>query len=523
MTDSQSSNRSFTRNITEVKSDFGIIDMSDYDASKVCPQAEHCGGCIYQGVKYEEQFASKDKAVRRLLEKHDIDEAVYLGMKPALSCYAYRNKMEYTFGDLEKGGELELGMHFRGRFMSILTTDECQLVPACFNQILHSTLEFCRSKGYRPYHRKTHEGLLRNLIVRCGVRTGEVLVNIVTSSTESFNDEGFKDMLLGLNLAPNISNGQDVPMHIVGILHTYNDSVADAVIDERHELLHGRDYYNEKILGLKFRVKAFAFFQTNIDAIERLYSDLMEVVPDVSGKTVYDLYCGTGTISQLLASKAKEVYGIEIVEDAVEAARENTELNGIQNCHYICGDVRKTLDEIPEKPDMIVVDPPRAGIHDKAVDMLCSYGIEEMVYVSCNPKTLCINLDRFRTHGYEIRSIQAYDNFPMTKHVETVVKLSQKHIDHSIRVELDLDEFDETPSELRKKATYKEIKQYILDTHGVKVSTLYISQIKRKCGLEVGECYNKPKSERVPAPECPPEKEKVIIEALKHFKMIQKQ
>ncbi len=392
-----------------------IEDTVTTYTDRLCPAAGQCGGCIYQGVPYAEQYAAKDKSVRRLLAKHDIDESVYLGMEPAINTGIYRNKMEYSFGDLEKGGELELGMHVRGRFMSILTTDECQLVPVSFNVILRSVLEFCRFRGYRPYHRKTHEGLLRNLVIRCGVRTNEILVNIVTSSSMEFDENGFRDMLLGL----------DLDMEIVGILHTFNDSVADAVIDESHRILYGRDYYNEEILGLKFRVKAFAFFQTNIDAVERLYSDVLKVVPDVSGKTVYDLYCGTGTISQLMSEAAKDVYGIDIVEDSIIAARSNTELNGITNCLYICGDVKEKLDEIPEKPDVIVVDPPRAGIHDKAVAMLCRYGINEIVYVSCNPKTLCINLDSFRANGYEVKQIKAYDNFPMTKHLECVCLLSK--------------------------------------------------------------------------------------------------
>ena len=386
---------------------------------EICPASEHCGGCIYQGVTYEEQLRQKDKAVRRLLDAHDIDESVYLGMEPALSCYSYRNKMEYTFGDLEKGGVLELGMHYRGRWMSIMTTDECQLVPPDFNKVLRAALDFCREKGYRPYHRKTHEGLLRNLVVRCGVRTNELLINIVTASdgelSGSFDEDGFRDVLLGT----------DTDMEIVGIMRTFNDALADAVIDESHKILYGRDWYGEEILGLKFKVNAFAFFQTNVDAVERLYRDVLEVVPDVSGKTVYDLYCGTGTISQLMASKAKDVYGIDIVEDSITAARYNTELNGITNCHYICGDVKEKLDEIPVKPDVIVVDPPRVGIHDKAVAMLCRYGIEEIVYVSCNPKTLCINLDSFRSNGYEIVQMKAYDNFPMTKHVESCVLLER--------------------------------------------------------------------------------------------------
>ena len=388
---------------------------------QICPHAEHCGGCIYQGVSYDKQLASKDKSVRKLLDAHDIDESIYLGMEPAICTGRYRNKMEYTFGDLEKGGELELGMHYRGRWMSIMTTDECQLVPPDFNKVLRAALDFCRDKGYRPYHRKTHEGLLRNLVVRCGVRTNELLINIVTASdgelSGTFDEEGFRDAMLGL----------DTQMEIVGIMRTFNDRVADAVIDESHKTLYGRDYYNEEILGLKFKVNAFAFFQTNIDAVERLYRDVLDVVPDVSGKTVYDLYCGTGTISQLMASKAKAVYGIDIVEDSITAARANTELNGITNCHYICGDVKEKLDEIPEKPDVIVVDPPRVGIHDKAVAMLCRYGIDEIVYVSCNPKTLCINLDSFRAGGYEIRQIRSYDNFPMTKHVETVVLMTNEN------------------------------------------------------------------------------------------------
>ena len=403
------------------------MDLSEtriLNMDKMCPKAEHCGGCIYQGVDYAEQYRQKDNSIIRLLDKHDIDRSVYLGMEPAICTGGYRNKMEYTFGDLEKGGELELGMHYKGRWMSIITTDECQLVPEAFNVILRSVLEFCRSKGYRPYHRKLHTGLLRNLVVRCGARTGEILVNIVTASDGSingdnafFDEQGFMDMLLALDL--------EGSYEIVGIIRTMNDSLADAVIDESHEVLWGRDYYNEEILGLKFKVKAFAFFQTNIEAVERLYSYVLDVVPDISGKTVYDLYCGTGTISQLMASRARDVYGIDIVEDSIEAARSNTELNGIFNCHYICGDVKEKLDEIPEKPDVIVVDPPRVGIHDKAVAMLCRYGIDEIVYVSCNPKTLCINLDSFRTNGYEIVSIKAFDNFPMTKHTEVVTSLQR--------------------------------------------------------------------------------------------------
>ena len=385
------------------------------DIKGLCPMHENCGGCIYQGTPYEEQVASKDRQVRKLLINHGVDIDVYEGMTPAYTPYRYRNKMEYTFGDLEIGGRLEVGMHKKGRFMSIITTDECQLVPEDFNKILSATRAFCEERGYANYHKKTHKGLLRNLIVRCGVRTGELLVDIVTTTEPGFDEEGFKDMILGL----------DLDKTVVGVLRTFNDALADAVIDEGTKVLYGRDYYNEEILGLKFKVKTFAFFQTNIDAVERLYSHALELIPDIDAKTVYDLYCGTGTITQLMAKKAAKVYGVEIVEDAVEAAKMNTELNGIHNCEFLCGDVKEKLSELGQKPDVIVVDPPRVGMHDKVVDMLSAYGIPEILYISCNPKTMSMNLERFRLHGYEPVVIKAYDNFPMTKHVESVCLLSK--------------------------------------------------------------------------------------------------
>ncbi|MBQ0040748.1 MAG: 23S rRNA (uracil(1939)-C(5))-methyltransferase RlmD [Clostridiales bacterium] len=382
----------------------------------ICKFHELCGGCLYQGVDYENQLAQKDKEIRRMLAKHKINEGIYQGMVPAFSCYGYRNKMEYTFGDFEIGGELELGMHRKRSFMSVLSTDECQIVPDQFNQVLRTTLDFCREKGYSYFHRKKHAGLLRNLVVRCGVRTNELLINIVTTTEEGFDEEGYKDMLLSQDWGE---------MTIVGIIRTFNDSVADAVIDEGTKILYGRDYYNEKILGLKFKVKAFAFFQTNIPAVERLYSDALEMIPNIDNKTVYDLYCGTGTISQLMASRAREVYGVEIVEDAVIAARANTELNGITNCHYICGDVKEKLSELTEKPDVIVVDPPRVGMHDQVVIDLCKYAIPEFLYISCNPNTLCMNLEKFRENGYEATYLKVYDNFPMTKHAECICRLKR--------------------------------------------------------------------------------------------------
>ena len=392
--------------------------MQNTEFRPACPLAGECGGCLYQGVPYEEQLAVKEKGVRRLLQKHHIDETVFEGLVPAIAEYGYRNKMEYTFGDLEKGGPLTLGMHKKGHFMSIVTCDECQIVPEDFNRILKATLEFCRERGYSFYHKRSHEGLLRHLVLRSGVRTKELLVNIVTSSEEGFDEDAFSAMILGL----------DLDYQVVGILRTFNDSVADAVIKEKVDILYGRDYYEEEILGLRFKVNAFSFFQTNIEAIERLYADALELIPHLEEKEVYDLYCGTGTITQLLAKRAKHVYGVEIVQDSVDAAIDNAALNGITNCTFLCGDVKDTLDSLKERPDMIVVDPPRVGMHHKVVSMLAAYGIPEILYISCNPKTMAMNLEQFAYLGYKPAMIRSYDNFPLTKHVETVLLLTRNEV-----------------------------------------------------------------------------------------------
>lgn len=396
-------------------SDDYIEKINALQYRNTCKIADVCGGCIYQGIPYYEQILDKDKEILDLLKKHKIDESVYSGVVPAFTPYHYRNKMEYTFGDFEKGGDLTLGMHKKKHFMSIVTSDECQLVQEDFNSILRETLKFARERNYSFYNKKSHAGMLRNLLIRAGENTGEILINIVTSSEEGFAEDAFLCMINSISL----------DNKLVGVLRTFNDSLADAVIPERIKILQGRDYYNEEILGLKFKVNAFSFFQTNISAVERLYSDALSLVPNLEEKTVYDLYCGTGTISQLLALRAKSVYGIEIVRDSVSAAVDNAKLNGISNCKFICGDVKTKLEEIKEKPDIIVVDPPRVGMHDKVVDMLAGYGINEILYISCNPKTLCMNIERFAAWEYKPIIIRAYDNFPLTRHVETVCLMSK--------------------------------------------------------------------------------------------------
>ena len=398
---------------------------------EICKLNGQCGGCLYQGVDYEEQVLLKGKEVKKYIEEKKLKTGRYVGIEGSPAIYRYRNKMEYTFGNLEKGGEMTLGMHKRGQYMTILNVDECQLVHDDFNKIVAAVLAFCREKEYRYYHKKKHDGLMRNLIIRRSERYSELLINIVTTTETEFDAEGFKNMILTLPLENSIA----------GILHTTNDNGSDRVTNEACNILYGRDYYKEQIMGLEFHVSAFSFFQTNISAVERLYTEALSMIDDIEGKTVFDLYCGTGTITQALALRAKKAVGVEIVNDAVNAVRENAKLNGLDNCEFIAGDVLQVLDTLEEKPDVIVVDPPRAGINYKALPKILKYGVDQILYISCNPKTLVENLRFMEEHGYAAGEIKAYDNFPFTEHVETVCLLSNRKPDSYVHLNLKMEDY----------------------------------------------------------------------------------
>lgn len=380
---------------------------------ELCKHAEWCGGCLYQGTHYDEQLKTKENEIKALLESNGIVPKVFAPIVGSPDCYGYRNKMEYTFGDLTKDGPMTLGMHRKGNFMSVVTVDECQLVHEDFNLVLAATLDFC--KDYPKYHKKQHTGLLRNLIIRRGVRTGELLINIVTSGEPGFDEEGFVAMIQAL----------PVTSKIVGILRTINNGVSDAVNCDELKTLSGRDYYLEKILGLDFQVSAFSFFQSNVEAVEVLYNEALHLIPDLSGKIVFDLFCGTGTIAQAMAKKAKEAIGVELVIEAVEAAKQNAARNGLTNCTFLAGDVFEVLETISTKPDVIVMDPPRMGIREKALNKIIDYGVDELVYISCNPKTLVQNLVQLQSRGYQVEYLRPFDDFPFTKHIESIVHLKK--------------------------------------------------------------------------------------------------
>jgi len=398
-----------------------VLSKSPLETEK--PRCIHfgpCGGCTYQAIPYDKQLKIKEEQVKRLLDEVCF-EYRFEGIKGSPNQWGYRNKMEFSFGDEQKDGPLTLGLHKKGSFYDILTTDHCQIVDIDYNKILSNVLEYFSGIGVSYYKKQTHKGYLRHLVIRKAAKTGEILVNLVTSSqweyekSEAAIMEEFKNRLLELDL-----NGS-----IVGILHTYNDRKADIVQSDRTDILYGQEYFYEELLGLKFKISAFSFFQTNSLGAEILYSTVREYIGDTKDKVIFDLYCGTGTITQILAPVAKMVIGVEIVEEAVMAARENAALNGLDNCEFIAGDVLKVLDDISEKPDLIVLDPPRDGIHPKALKKIIDFGVDRIVYVSCKPTSLARDLVVLQERGYKLEKVCCVDMFPNTPHVECVVEIQR--------------------------------------------------------------------------------------------------
>ena len=398
----------------------------------VCSIFPQCGGCMYQTMQYEDQLKMKADQVKQLLDTaiagagqtNDAGEPDYVfeGIKGSPKEFAYRNKMEFSFGDEYKDGPLSLGLHKKGSTYDVLTASECKIVHSDMTEILKCVLAYFQEIEQKDqtgrslyYHKMSHEGWLRHLLLRRAETTGEILVNLVTTSQREYDLTPLADQIRALPLEG----------RIVGILHIINDSVADVVRSDETRILYGQDYFYETILGLRFKITPFSFFQTNSLGAEVLYGTARDYIGDTKDMTVFDLYSGTGTIAQILASVAKEVIGVEIVEEAVEAAKENAALNGLSNCSFLAGDVLKVLDEVSEKPDFIVLDPPRDGIHPKALPKIIAYGVERMVYISCKPTSLARDLDVLIRSGYRVEKACCVDMFCSTVHCETVVLLSR--------------------------------------------------------------------------------------------------
>lgn len=480
-----------------------VLKSAPIETENNCEHLEVCGGCTYQKFSYENEIEYKRELLNKLYRDEGFDFDIEMVPSPVYK--DYRNKMEYTFSDEYKDGPLALGLHMKNRFYEVVNTTDCNIVSQDFNTIRAFTRDYFDGV-LKPYHKMRHVGNLRHLLIRKST-LGEILVNLVTTS-EEFDYTPYFEELLKLEL-----DGK-----IVGIIHTKNDALSDAIVPEFVEIYYGRDYINEEVLGLKFKVSLYSFFQTNTKSAEVLYSLAREMLGNMEDKVLLDLYCGTGTITQIMGQGTKEALGIEIVEEAVEAARENVKLNLMTNIKFIADDVLNAVKDLEYVPDVIVLDPPREGINPKAIDKIIDFSPEKFLYISCNPVTQARDLKRFVERGYKIVQIKALDQFPRTSHVETVALLSKLDVDKHIDVEIKLDELDLTSAE--SKATYAQIKEYILEKFDLKVSTLYIAQIKKKCGIELRENYNKSKKEKQVIPQCTPEKEEAIMDALKHFKMI---
>ena len=424
-----------------------VTEQSPLETGSPCSRFGICGGCTYLSLPYEEQLRMKEAQVKKLLDGALSGQERswrWEGIKGSPKTYEYRNKMEFSFGDECKDGPLALGMHKRGSFYDIVTTRSCRIVHPDFCRILEATLDYFAA-AQTPYYRKIqHVGYLRHLLVRRAVKTGEILVALVTSSQKGIllkeGQEG-QDGKMPVTAAEETEgklldgwrkNLQELVLEgdFAGILHITNDSLADTVQSDSLEILAGNDYFYEELLGLKFRITPFSFFQTNSLGAEVLYDTVRDYVGDTRDKVVFDLYSGTGTIAQIASPVAAKVVGVEIVEEAVEAARENARHNGLENCEFIAGDVWKIVGNLEDKPDLIILDPPREGIHPKALQKIIGFGVAKMVYVSCKPTSLARDLEVFLANGYEVERGCCVDMFPGTANVETVCLLSKRNKQH---------------------------------------------------------------------------------------------
>lgn len=397
-----------------------VIEKSPSEIESPCSKSDVCGGCSYLTLPYDEQCELKKNQVKRILDAaldKQVEPYIFEGIKKSPKIFGYRNKMEMTFGDEVKDGPLSLGMHKRNSFYDIVYVPTCNIMDEDYHTVLKAVRDFCAENNWPFYHKMSKEGFLRHLLMRKASSTGEILVALVTTTQMKVDLQPFCDMLLNLPYQGKL----------VGILHTMNDSLADIVQNDKTEILYGQDFFYEELLGLRFKISEFSFFQTNSYGAEVLYQTAREYIGDIAKEnaTIFDLYTGTGTIAQLMAPVAKEVVGVEIVEEAVEAAKKNAEMNGLTNCRFIAGDVLKVLDDIEEIPDFIILDPPRDGVHPKALKKILQYNVERMVYISCKPTSLARDLESFLEAGYHVEKAVAVDQFPWSANVETVVLLSR--------------------------------------------------------------------------------------------------
>ena len=392
-----------------------ILKKADYEIEPYCKKFGLCGGCTYQNISYEKEIQFKQNNVLNILKDNNINDFEFLGIQKSPDINCYRNKMEFSFGDTGQNGELCLGMKKRNSYYEVVDASDCKIVSQDIQKILNCVLNYFKNTNETFYHKMKKTGTLRHLLVRQAFFTKQILIGLVTTSEFNLDLNTLKENLLNLNL-----DGE-----IKGFLHIINDSVADVVKADSIKTIYGNDYFYEKLLGLHFKISLFSFFQTNSAGAEKLYNIVRNFVGEIYDKTIFDLYCGTGTIAQIVAKNAKKIIGVEIIEEAVEAAKINAELNNIKNCEFIAGDVYKIVSDLNIKPDLIILDPPREGINPKAIPKIANFGANKIVYISCKASSLAKDLKSFEECGYNVEKIEMMDMFPRTYHIETVVLLSK--------------------------------------------------------------------------------------------------
>ena len=503
-----------TAKIIKAKKNYGygrlmeVLKPSPYRVEPKCEFARQCGGCQLQALSYDQQLVFKTNKVKGHLERiggfTDIPMEPIIGMD---ELFHYRNKAQFPVGR-NKEGKIVTGF-YAGRTHNIIENRDCALGVAENKEVLDRVIAHMEKYGIEPYNEATGKGLVRHVLIRYGYFTKEVMVCLILNGNKLPKEE-----LLVKSLC-------EIP-GMTSITINVNKKRSNVILGEEICLLWGQEYITDRIGDISYQISPLSFYQVNPMQTQKLYAKALEYADLHGQETVWDLYCGIGTISLFLAQKAKFVRGVEIVPAAIENAKENAKLNGLENTEFFVGKAEEVLPREYKKngvyADVIVVDPPRKGCDETLLETMVEMNPERIVYVSCDSATLARDLKYLCERGYELRKVCPVDQFGMTVHVETVVLLSQQKPDDTIEIDLDLDELDATSAEL--KATYQEIKDYVLKEFGLKVSSLYISQVKRKCGIEVGENYNLPKSENARVPQCPKEKEDAIKAALKYYAMI---
>ena len=477
-----------------------------------CPAAGRCGGCTIQHLTYERQLAYKEKKVRDCLVRIggvDADEVEWLPIIGMEDPWQYRNKAQFPVR-MQKDNEgrpYPAAGFYAGRTHSIVPVTDCAIQHPCMKGILETVLTWMRDQNVPAYDESSHSGLVRHIYIRRAYHTSQIMVCLVINSRgiSSLLQETLLQKLTGI---PGMT----------GIFLNSNTDRTNVILGKEMKLLWGQAYIEDRIGDVRYHISPQSFYQVNPEQTEKLYQTALEFAGLSGEETVWDLYCGIGTISLFLAQRARKVYGVEIVPEAVQNARENARLNGIVNAEFFCGAAEEVVPRLAGQADMVVVDPPRKGCDGVLLDTIAGMGPERIVYVSCDPGTLARDVKKLGEMGYGVKKVRAVDMFGQGGNVETVCLLSKLHADHHIEVELQMDELDLTAAE--SKATYEEIKDYVLEHSGLKVSNLYIAQIKQKCGIIERVNYNLPKSENSRQPKCPPEKEAAIREALEHFRMI---